>query len=132
VRDYRHVISYARTLADVDPQRIGIWGTSYSGGHVLVLGAVDRRVKAVVSQVPATIGFKKKILARLEGGIRVRRTGPVRRRGFRPITQSKIFFLKPIGSSTGSSEMFGKTTGLSLWPLSMEIVKPDSRGSRPE
>jgi fermentation-respiration switch protein FrsA (DUF1100 family) len=42
VRDYRHAI--------------GIWGSSYSGGHVLVVAAIDRRVKAVVSQVPLISG----------------------------------------------------------------------------
>jgi hypothetical protein len=52
ITDYRNAISCARTLPDVDPERIGIWGSSYSGGHVLVVGALDRRVKAVVSQVP--------------------------------------------------------------------------------
>ena len=52
VRDYRHAITFARTLPEVDRDRIGIWGTSYSGGHVLMVGAIDRRVKCVVSQVP--------------------------------------------------------------------------------
>jgi uncharacterized protein len=56
VRDYRHAITYATTLPEVDPARIGIWGSSYSGGHVLVVGAIDRRVKAVVCQVPLVSG----------------------------------------------------------------------------
>jgi uncharacterized protein len=56
VRDYRHAITYASTLPEVDPQRIGIWGSSYSGGHVMVVAAIDRRVKAVVSQVPLISG----------------------------------------------------------------------------
>jgi fermentation-respiration switch protein FrsA (DUF1100 family) len=56
VRDYRHAITYAGTRPDVDPSRIGVWGSSYSGGHVLVVGAIDRRVKAVVSQVPLVSG----------------------------------------------------------------------------
>ena len=56
VRDYRHAITYAGTLPETDANRIGIWGSSYSGGHVLVLGAIDRRVKAVVSQVPLISG----------------------------------------------------------------------------
>lgn len=56
VRDYRHAITYASVLPEVDATRIGIWGTSYSGGHVLVVGAIDRRVKAVVSQVPLVSG----------------------------------------------------------------------------
>jgi uncharacterized protein len=56
VRDYRHAITYASTLPEVDPARIGIWGSSYSGAHVLVVAAIDRRVKAVVSQVPLVSG----------------------------------------------------------------------------
>jgi uncharacterized protein len=55
-RDYRHAITYATTRDEVDPERIGIWGSSYSGGHVLVVGAIDRRVKCVVSQVPLISG----------------------------------------------------------------------------
>jgi fermentation-respiration switch protein FrsA (DUF1100 family) len=56
VRDYRHAITFAITLDEVDPDRIGVWGTSFSGGHVLVVGAIDRRVKAVVCQVPLVGG----------------------------------------------------------------------------
>ena len=56
VRDYRHAITYASTLPEVDRNRIGIWGSSYSGAHVLVVGAIDRRVKAVVCQVPLISG----------------------------------------------------------------------------
>src|SRR5487761_1073859 len=56
VRDYRHAITYAGTLPEVDAGRIGIWGSSYSGGHVIVVGAIDRRVKAVVGQVPLISG----------------------------------------------------------------------------
>src|SRR5436853_1095924 len=50
--DYRNAISFLRACPEVDPERIGIWGTSFAGGLVLFVGAVDRRVKAVVSQVP--------------------------------------------------------------------------------
>lgn len=58
VQDMRDVISFARNLPEVDPDRIGLWGTSYSGGHVLVAGAVDRRVSCVVSQVPLVSGLR--------------------------------------------------------------------------
>jgi pimeloyl-ACP methyl ester carboxylesterase len=56
IRDYRHAITFARTLSEADRERIGVWGTSYSGGHALVVGAIDRRVKCVVSQVPTISG----------------------------------------------------------------------------
>lgn len=51
ISDYSDAISYAQLRSDVDPQNIAVWGTSYSGAHVLTVGAVDRRVKCVVSQV---------------------------------------------------------------------------------
>lgn len=56
IRDYRDAITYAETLAETDADRIGIWGSSYSGGNVLVVSAIDRRVKCVVSQVPLVSG----------------------------------------------------------------------------
>jgi fermentation-respiration switch protein FrsA (DUF1100 family) len=55
VQDYRHAITYAGTLSESD-DRIGVWGSSYSGGHVLVVAAIDRRVKAVACQVPMVSG----------------------------------------------------------------------------
>ncbi|HVM97782.1 MAG TPA: alpha/beta fold hydrolase, partial [Candidatus Acidoferrales bacterium] len=58
ITDYRNAISYARQLPAVDGERIGIWGSSYSGAHVLVVGAIDRRVKCVVSQVPLISGHR--------------------------------------------------------------------------
>lgn len=58
VTDYRNAISFARQLPAVDPDRIGVWGTSYSGAHALTVAALDRRVKAVVSQVPLIDGWE--------------------------------------------------------------------------
>jgi uncharacterized protein len=56
IRDYRYAITHAAGLPNTDADRIGIWGSSYSGAHVLVVGAIDRRVKCVVSQVPLISG----------------------------------------------------------------------------
>lgn len=56
VEDFRHAITRARSLDGIDAQRIGIWGSSYSGGHALVVAATDRRVKCVAVQVPTTHG----------------------------------------------------------------------------
>lgn len=49
--DYRNAITWTQSQKEVDASRIGVWGTSYSGAHVLHLGAFDRRIKAVVAQV---------------------------------------------------------------------------------
>jgi fermentation-respiration switch protein FrsA (DUF1100 family) len=56
VSDMRDAISHARALPGIDRERIGLWGTSYSGGHALVVAALDRRVRCVVSQVPLVAG----------------------------------------------------------------------------
>jgi uncharacterized protein len=56
VRDYRTAITYAATRPEVDSSRVGVWGSSYSGGHVLVVAATDRRVKCAVCQVPLVSG----------------------------------------------------------------------------
>ncbi|MCX7170555.1 MAG: alpha/beta hydrolase [Proteobacteria bacterium] len=52
-QDYRNAITWVQQQAEVAPNKIGVWGSSYSGGHVLHLAAFDKRIKAVVSQVPA-------------------------------------------------------------------------------
>ena len=58
VRDYRHAITWASARPEIDAARIGVWGSSYSGGQVLTVGAIDRRVKCVVSQVPLVSGSR--------------------------------------------------------------------------
>jgi fermentation-respiration switch protein FrsA (DUF1100 family) len=58
IKDYRDAISYALTLPETDGTRIGVWGSSYSGAHVLVLGATDRRIRCVASQVPLISGYR--------------------------------------------------------------------------
>ena len=52
IRDYRYALSWMGERPEVDADRLGVWGSSFSGGAVLILAAVDRRVKAVVANVP--------------------------------------------------------------------------------
>jgi hypothetical protein len=51
-RGYRDAITFASTLDHIDPDRIGIWGDSYSAGEVYLVAACDPRVKAIVAQCP--------------------------------------------------------------------------------
>jgi glyoxylase-like metal-dependent hydrolase (beta-lactamase superfamily II) len=59
IADWRRAISFLENQPEVDAAHIGIWGTSYAGGHAIVLGATDRRLRAVVAQVPTISGFEQ-------------------------------------------------------------------------
>lgn len=76
-QDYHAAIAAARHLPGVDADRIALWGTSYSGGHVIAVAAQDRRVAAIVSMTPATDGLAAAVqIARYAGaGQLVRTTG---------------------------------------------------------
>jgi dienelactone hydrolase len=45
IADWRRAISFLESLPEVDAAQIGIWGTIYAGGHAIVLGATDRRLR---------------------------------------------------------------------------------------
>jgi fermentation-respiration switch protein FrsA (DUF1100 family) len=51
--DLRAALGWISAQPFVDPARIGMWGSSYSGGHALFMGAIDPRVKVIAAQVPA-------------------------------------------------------------------------------
>ncbi len=55
--DYRAAVEFARGLDGVDPDRIVLWGTSWSGGHVVYVAAGDPRIAAVICQTPDLDGF---------------------------------------------------------------------------
>jgi uncharacterized protein len=61
--DWRAAIAYARAVQGIDPERVALWGSSFSGGHVIEIAARDPRIAAVVAQVPFVDGLAN--LARL-------------------------------------------------------------------
>lgn len=70
IEDYKNGISFAETLPEIDAGRIGIWGISYSGGHVLIVGATDPRVKCIVSTIPVIDGYENMMRAHGTMGFR--------------------------------------------------------------
>jgi len=57
IADYHAAVAYARTLEGVDPRRIALFGTSFSGGHVVVVAAQDPSIAAVIAQCPFADGL---------------------------------------------------------------------------
>ncbi|KAF7895816.1 uncharacterized protein EAF01_009778 [Botrytis porri] len=55
-RDYSDAFDFAASLPDVDESRIVFWGSSMSGGVAIYAAAFDKRIRAVVVQVPFASG----------------------------------------------------------------------------
>lgn len=55
--DYVAAVAHARTRDGVDADKIILWGSSYSGGHVIAVAAEDDRVAGVISQGAAMDGL---------------------------------------------------------------------------
>src|SRR2546430_8057025 len=51
LEDWAAAVAYARSLDGVDPDRIALWGTSFSRGHVVATAADDGRAAAGLAQV---------------------------------------------------------------------------------
>lgn len=74
--DWRSAVAFARSLVGIDSERVGLWGTSFAGGHVVRVAAEDSAIAAVVSQAPFTTGVSalaaagpKEMLRMTAGGI---------------------------------------------------------------
>jgi dienelactone hydrolase len=59
LEDWRAAIEYARGLPGIDPERIVLWGYSFSGGHVVSLAERDHRLAAVIALCPFVNGLRR-------------------------------------------------------------------------
>ena len=66
--DWKAAIFYLRGHAEVDAHRVGLWGISFSGGHVLHLAQQDKNIMAVVAQVPHIDAYLSATLATYKRG----------------------------------------------------------------
>jgi dienelactone hydrolase len=59
--DWDAAVAYAQELEGVDPQRIVLWGTSFSGGHVLDAAVRHPDIAAAILQAPFVDGIDQMI-----------------------------------------------------------------------
>lgn len=94
-QDWRAAIQFAKSLPEVDPRKIVLWGTSFSGGHVLQIAAKRADIAAVISQVPHLSGFAA---ARVAG---LRHSVGLSLASFKDLTRELIhlepFYVRTIG-----------------------------------
>ena len=69
LEDWKSAIGFARSVPGVDPERIGLWGSSLSGGHVVVTAARDKRIAAISAQCPMLDGHASARKVRKQVGL---------------------------------------------------------------
>jgi uncharacterized protein len=95
LEDWCAAVKFARTLPGVDPQQIGLWGTSFSGGHVVVTAARDTKVAAVIAQTPFMDGMAMVSVLGLSGMVRL--TLPIMRDVARQFTGRQPYYVSIAG-----------------------------------
>lgn len=64
IQDWQAALEHVRGLTGVNVRKIALWGTSFSGGHVLVTASRDQGLAAVVSQIPFVDGIASAMMSR--------------------------------------------------------------------
>jgi alpha-beta hydrolase superfamily lysophospholipase len=117
IEDYKNALSYLESREDVDARRLGAWGISYSGGHVLILGAVDPRVRSVASIVPVIDGYAN--MQRAHGTLGFRRLKQTIRDARRRLYETGEHSYIPHGAEDPLTEVctwpFGANHSLFAW-----------------
>jgi hypothetical protein len=111
--DISDAITYAQSRPDVQADKIGIWGSSFSGGHALWVGATDKRVKAVLSQVPCVDGysnFQRLIRPDFVGSMNVL------------FQKGREFTIMPNGLCSLSSLKISRPIGSRFWESSCNVA----------
>src|SRR3546814_20503181 len=69
IRDFQTAISFLERHTEVDPDKIGAWGISYSGAHVIILAAIEARVVTTLSLVHVITAYEivSRSIGRREG-----------------------------------------------------------------
>ena len=95
LEDWQAAVVHVRGLARIDHQRLALWGSSFSGGHVIVTAARDPGIRAVVSQVP----FVDSLAGIADVGIvhALKATSAGLRDLFRIVTRGEPYYIPVVG-----------------------------------
>jgi uncharacterized protein len=108
IEDYKNALSYLETREEIDRHRLGVWGISYSGGHVLIVAATDPRVKCVVSNIPVVDG--RRTMQQVHGALAFRHLEAAILEDRRKRLASNAHGYLPMSSADPAHE-------LSTWPF---------------
>jgi uncharacterized protein len=95
LEDWRSAIAHARSLPEIDGDRIVVWGTSFAGGHAISLAAEDHRLAAAIAQGPFADGLTNIASYGLRHALSL--TIPAIRDQFRAMTGRAPYLLPAVG-----------------------------------
>jgi uncharacterized protein len=115
--DYHAAIAATRRLPDVDPARIVVWGTSYSGGHVLAVAAQDPSIAAVIAMNPAADGLAALLaIVRREGVGAVVKLSAAGLRDVASTALGRPPYLIPVAGTPGTLAVLAEEVAATAYP----------------
>jgi pimeloyl-ACP methyl ester carboxylesterase len=110
LQDWKAALQKVRSLSSVDPDKVGVFGSSFGGGHVIVTAAEDNRVAVAIAQCPFTDGLASATTLGARGFISVSALAITDRigslLGSRPV-------MVPLAGKPGSTALMNSTDALS-------------------
>jgi len=135
LKDWSNVIDYVFTLPNINTDRIGIWGSSFAGGHVVTTAATHsqrHRIGAVVSQVPFVDGLDSFYALSSSGGVlfSLKLTWVAIKDSIREIFGLPRYYVPLIGKSV-DVPVPPVLPGVETWEKYWSII-PGGEGGKPE
>jgi len=123
--DWRAALRFARGIDGVDPEKMILWGTSFSGGHVVEVAARESGIAAVISQVPHLSGVATALAA---GPVQSARLGLA---AWRDLTRAALhrspYYLRVVGRPGDLAAMTTPGAEEGVKRLYPESYEPDER-----
>jgi pimeloyl-ACP methyl ester carboxylesterase len=95
LEDWKAAIECVRGIDGLDPRRMALWGTSFSGGHVVSIAAEDARIAAVIAQTPFADGVSALKQAGPANNLRLTKAGLTD--AWRAIKRSEPYRIPAVG-----------------------------------
>jgi uncharacterized protein len=120
LKDWEAALSHVRAMPDINADKVALWGSSYSGGHVTVIASRDPYVTAIVEQVPFVDGITSVLRTGIVHGMKC--LVPIARDMLRILTRRKPYYV-PVVGKTDTFAIFNTPES---WPGFMSLVPEDS------
>ena len=121
--DWDAALDFVKGCADVDGRRVGVWGSSFGGGHAITVASRHPELLAAISQCPFTDGLASTAALGVKGSLQVM---PVLLRDFAARLLGRPPVMVPIAAAPGQPALMNAHDALpgylALVPKGMVFV----------